>query len=297
MERLKCSTRRDTTSKNYLAIWRMFNNFLIQLDSRPQTWEERTSLFCTYLIEKKNLQSQTIRSYRSAIKTVLTDDGYSWDEGQLLLNSLTRACKIKNDVLKCRLSIKKGLLELILFELKRTLVDQIYLQVLYRSLFCLAYYGLMRIGELTESPHTLKACNLHAGINKDKLLIVLYTSKTHGRESYPQKIKISALNKLNDQRLFCPFQAVRNYIKCRGKCVDKSENFFVFQDRSPVEANQVRVVLRDCLDSLNLDSSLYDCHSFRIGKATDMKLENYSITEIKSAGRWRSNAIYKYLRE
>ena len=207
---------------------------------------------------------------------------------KLLLNSLTRACKLTNDVIKCRFPIKKGLLELILCELKRVLDKQLYLQIMYKAMFCLAYYGLMRIGELTEGPH----------VCPHKIMIKLYSSKTHGKKSYPQTIKVTALNEEHKKtRLFCPFKAIRHYIKWRAEFLDQNENFFIFQDRSAVLPNQARDTLRDCLENLNLNPKLYDFHSFRIGKATDMKLENYSITEIKSAGRWRSNAIYRYLRE
>ena len=58
-------------------------------------------------------------------------------------------------------------------------MEQPYLLVLYEAIFCLAYYGLMRIGELTEGDHPIKAKDIHIGVNKDKILLVLYTSKTH----------------------------------------------------------------------------------------------------------------------
>ena len=128
MERLKSKSVRNSTSKNYMTVWRFFNNFLIKLDFRPNFWEERTSLFCMYLIDHKKLQSQTIKLYKSAIKAVCTDDGYIWDKNKLILNSLIRMCKLTNDTVKCRFPIKKGLLELILCELKRVFDGQIYLQ-------------------------------------------------------------------------------------------------------------------------------------------------------------------------
>ena len=61
---------------------------------------------------------------------------------------------------------------------------------MYQAVFSLAYYGMMRVGELTYSQHCLKAGDLHVAHNKNKILVVLYTSKTHGLESRPQKIKI-----------------------------------------------------------------------------------------------------------
>ena len=41
----------------------------------PQAWEDRVSLYCTYLVEQGH-QSGTIRSYKSAIKMVLMTDGF-----------------------------------------------------------------------------------------------------------------------------------------------------------------------------------------------------------------------------
>ena len=88
-----------------------------------------------------------------------------------------RSCKLENDRLKVRLPIQKGLLEMLLFELHRVYNDQPYLEILYKGIFCLAYYGMLRVGEGWGGQHTLKACNVHVGDNKDKIMLVLYTSK------------------------------------------------------------------------------------------------------------------------
>ena len=284
-----------------MSIWRHFNSFLIKLDRKPEDWEQRTALFCAYLIDKGN-KSTTLKSYVSAIKMILREDGYQWEDNKILLSSLTRACKLENDTVKCRFPIQRKLLELILFENQRLHSNQLYLQVLYEAILLLAYYGLMRIGELTQGDHPIKARDVHIATNKDKMLIVLHSSKTHGKESLPQKIRIVA----NDQRkksnylvncFFCPFIAVRNYIAIRGNYVSDTENFFVFSDKSPVTPVHVRCILRQCLDILGLDSNLYDTHSARAGRALDMLKMNFSIQEIQAAGRWRSNAVYKYLKE
>ena len=46
---------------------------------------------------------------------------------------------------------------------------------------------MLRVGEMALGPHTIKACYVHVGHSKDKILIYLYSSKTHGEESSPQK--------------------------------------------------------------------------------------------------------------
>ena len=48
----------------------------------PKTWEQRVSIYCAYLIKIKKLQSSTVKSYISGIKTVLINDGYEWSTGQ-----------------------------------------------------------------------------------------------------------------------------------------------------------------------------------------------------------------------
>ena len=136
-----------------------------------------------------------IKSYVSAIKRVLIDDGYSWSDMTTNLNSLTKACHIINDRVCTHLPIQLGLFELLLFEIQRVFDqnNQTFLETLYKCLFVFCYYGLMRVGEVTESNHVLKACNVHLAKNKNKLRIVLYSSKTHGHNMRPQEIQISKL--------------------------------------------------------------------------------------------------------
>ena len=157
---------------------------------------------------------------------------------------------------------------------------------------------MFRIGEVSQGDHAMKAKDVHMASNKDKMLIVLHTSKTHGRESFPQKIKIKAAsNSEIVERFFCPFKLMRKYLSTRGGYRDDSEQFFIFRDRSPVKAEQVRKVLRDLLTKLGLQATLYNTHSFRIGKATEMLAAHFSISEIMRAGRWRTpSTVLKYLK-
>ena len=181
LERLKNRQTRDSTVSNYLSIWRHLNKFIISLDQNGNRlcWEEKTALFGAYLVDS-GIQSSTLKSYFSAIKFILKQDGYNWDDNKVLLSSLVKGCKLENDKLKVRLPIQKGLLELLLFEIERMYSkdqQQPYLEIMYKALFCLAYYGMMRVGELTQGAHCLKAKDIHVGNNKDKITMVLYTSK------------------------------------------------------------------------------------------------------------------------
>ena len=107
LEKLKCNHNRESTKKNYQGIWRKFNCFIIQLDKKPESWEERVALFLAYLVEHGGIQSSTLRSYTSAIKSVLLDDGYEWNDQKLLMGTLSKSCKLINDRVRTRLPIKK----------------------------------------------------------------------------------------------------------------------------------------------------------------------------------------------
>ena len=201
--------------------------------------------------------------------------------------------------MRTRLSIGGNLLELLLFEVERLFDAQPYLECAYKELLSLAYYGLFRIGELAMGDHPVKANDVHIAQNKDKMMFVLYSSKTHSTANKPQRITITAnrTDKTKMKCAFCPFKMSREYLAIRGNYREDTEPFFVFRDRAPIHPNNVRKVLKQILKAIDLDPDLYDTHSFRIGRATDMVLKfNKSIESVKIAGRWWSDIVYRYIR-
>ena len=286
--------------QNYLSIWRQFNKFLINLDIKPNSWEDRVTLFIGFKIDN-GMQSSTVKSYVSAIKKILVDDGYPWNDQKVLLGSLTKASRLINDRAHTRLPIQCSLLELILFEVQRKFSTQYYLKDLYLALFAISYYGLMRISEVTLGDHVVKAKDVHCATNKDKIRLVLYLSKTHNQGMKPQKIKVTSnlteKSGFYAQRHFCPFQLMHNSMFRRGEYDGNDEHFFVFKDGSSVTPDQARQVLRTCLSALGLNQSVYGMHSFRMGRTTDLIKYNYSIEEVKRMGRWHSYIVYSYIKD
>ena len=164
------------------------------MDNKPDSWEDRLVLFVGYLIDKCRKLS-TIKSYISAIKAVLKEDGVELNENKYLLASLTKACKLKNDTVQSRFPIQKGLLSLILSKIEVIYDTQPYLLTLYQALISTAYFGMFRVGELAESTHAIKATDVHVAKNKRKMRFILRTSKTHWHDSKPQIVKICSENK------------------------------------------------------------------------------------------------------
>ena len=81
------------------------------------------------------------------------------------------------------------MLHSLLKQIDRLFDSQQYLKVMYRALFSTTYFGLFRIGELTQSAHVLRARDVHVAKNKKKFLFILRSSKMHGKDAMPQRKK------------------------------------------------------------------------------------------------------------
>ena len=121
--------------------------------------------------------------------------------------------------------------------------QQPYLATLYKSVLSTMYFGLFRIGEVTESDHVIKAKDVHIGKNKKKLMFILHSSKTHTPGVKPQIIKITSSQNIKQNNTYCPFKLLQDYIQIRKKYKTANEQFFVFRDRSPLKVFHLRIVL------------------------------------------------------
>lgn len=204
IENLSRKQHRDSTSHNYYSIWKLFNKFFINLDIKPREWSDRIILFAAYLIDNHR-KSQTVKSYISAIKAVLQANRITVNEDVYLLQSLTRACWLTQDTVYIKLPIRHEILQA-LIEATSDYYNQQgqnYLAVLFPVMFSTAYYGLLRVGELTHGDHVIKAKDVHLADNKQKFLLLLRTSKTHTKADYPQSITITGINWKVKNPIFC----------------------------------------------------------------------------------------------
>ena len=141
VQKLKTERIRSSTKRNYYSVWKTFNQFFIRLDNKLDTWEERLTLFIGYLIEERKFKSQSVRSYVSAIRGVLQEDGVTLNEDKFLLSALTSACKLKNDRVTTRLPLRKAMLCSVVNKTAEYFMQELnqpYLAHLYCALFSTA---------------------------------------------------------------------------------------------------------------------------------------------------------------
>ena len=298
VDKLKNERHRSTTKQQYYTVWKLFTDFLIRLDEKPKRWEDRIILFVGYLVQNSK-KSSTIKSYISAIKAVLWEDDIEICENRCLINAITRACRLNYDFSMTYEPVRKAMIKQIINKLSSLWnSEQPYLVTLYKAIFTAMYFGLFRIGELTQSEHVVRAKNVQIGINKKKLKFTLLSSKTHTRSDKPQIVKISSKENSNFREstsMHCPFEALRNYLAIRPEKSSDSEQFFVFSDGSPVLPSQLRTVFKSCINKMNLNHRRFRIHGIHAGRAVDLLEMGVSVESIKKLGRWRSNAIYAYL--
>ena len=182
---------------------------------------------------------------------------------------------------------------MILFEIDRVYGgSQPFLACLYQSVLLLCYYGMMHIGEVTMSPHVLRAMNVHMAKNKDKLLLILYSSKTQSQAHRPQKIKITSFRHEERNgakwvhRHFCPFIKLRLYLRFRENYTSPQDQFFIFRDGQPLKPEHLTKVLRTMIKRIGLDPFYYSVHSLRIGRTSELIRFGVPVNEIERLGRW-----------
>lgn len=298
-DKIKSLKVRQSTRKWYYNRWKAFNKFLIKFDSIPETWEDRILIYATHLVNHKK-KLPTVKSYLSAIRFILFEDGVTLHENKLELGAILQACKLMNSKLYIRLPIQFKLWNALmrkattLFEQDR---GQLYLAKLFRAMMAISYFGLLRVGEMTKGTHQIKARDITYSKNKRKIVVFLHSSKTHTVNDMPQRVEIRQIPQLGEN---CPVKCIREYLTLRGvSSENEQEPLFVHLDKKPISAEIYRKALRTLLDKVGVASQLYDCHSMRQGRARDLQELGFSVLQICEIGRWspKSNTVYLYIRQ
>lgn len=289
--RLKHSTR-----KSYKRTWNRFNKFISKFNLIPPKWEDRIIVWAAHLADHRK-SSSTIKSYVSAIRYCLSLDGIKVPHSNCELSAIIQAARQMNDRLYVRLPIQKDLLKLILNFIHTSYIEgrgQSYLGSLLKCAYALAYHGMMRISELTQGEHILKAKDVIYATNKWKITVYLRSSKTHTTADQPQVITVKALP---TWKYNCPVKIITEYANIRGRNSEyPSQPFLIHRNGEGLTQLQFRTNLKYILHTLGLPSELYGSHSFRIGKAMDDKIRGKSVRTIKEEGRWATSTVYKYIR-
>ena len=113
--------------------------------------------------------------------------------------------------------------------------NQPYLCRLNKAILAAGYYGLLRIGEMTatECNHFIKYTDVHVSPQKQCMLFVLSSSKTHSECQQPQMVKIYGINggaKTAGKYKYCPYHIIYDYLALWDKVRFSRDGGFSFTE-------------------------------------------------------------------
>ena len=250
------------------------------------------SPFVSYLHARK-LAPSTFKSYLSAIGYVHKLKGLRDPTRAFIIDKLLTALSRQSSS-DIRLPISRPVLHALVGSLNHNNSSAFH-RTLF-SMFLIAFYGFFRIGELA-------AKNANSGgsvvqfsdmrfLTHDgniHMLKITITNFKHNTDKRPFVILIER----EDSMPFCPVQAMLDYCKLRGT---QAGPLFCHSDTSPITVGQFNTELHRCLSFCGLDTSRYKGHSFRIGAACHAAEKGFSDAQIRTLGRWKSDAFKLYIR-
>ncbi len=201
----------------------------------------------------------------------------------------------KRDVERVRCPISHNLLVQILKRVDLVVKTE-FEASMFKALFSLAFFGMFRIGELVDSSHALKACNVMQAEEGEHIICVQHSLKTLKPEEMSLLVDIPP-----DSTEFCPCLLTTHHTQCRvwasSKWLCTHETFFLHQDGSRVSKAQVLRKICACVRLIpGMMPQEFGTHSFRSGRATDLFKEGVPENKIMQQGWWISSTFKRYIK-
>ena len=283
---------RPTTRKAYQRTWQIFLQWSPSTTTLPVD-PVTVSNFIAYLFEYKYSPS-TISSHISAIGFLHKVLNLQDPTQNFLVQKIITGCHKLGTQVDTRLPITGSILQRLLVALEHTI--DLAVRPLLKALFLIAFHGFFRLGELVvKSSSSSKLVMQRADVQFEEakghfqqvqLVLRHYNTIKTGQ---PYTISIKAANQANLFPVHSLFHYLTIYKHVKGP-------LFQFLDGSPVTYSFVCRELNKCISLIGLNPKFYKCHSFRIGAATYAASLGFSENAIQTMGRWKSDAIKRYIR-
>ena len=282
-----------STQTTYTKQWNLFFTFLKQHDLAT-VMPINPDHICLFLanLHQNGLKAVSMRTYLSSIafqhKLIgLSDPCQNYKIQKLVqgFSHMNSNSQLLHPILKITLG---QLLSSIPF-----LTKCVFTRTLIHALFLLSYHACLRASEATvtdTATHTLQLHNIKFFPNSTtpQSCFIHFHSFKHS-DTKTADIVIQAAQAGSP----CPVAALINYIQHRGSCPGP---IFLDHNRKPLHRNSFSNYVKKCATLAGLNPTYYNTHSFRIGRATQMAMDNIPTETIRRTGRWKSDAYLKYIR-
>ena len=282
----------STTISVYRRAWALFNYCAyhvlnIKTDISLPLNNKQILMFISFL-NMYGFASASITTYITAISYVHKFGNFLDLTIHFSVQKTLAAVNRLTGKLDSRLPITIFILARLVNSLGTTVTNK-YHQVLLKAMFTTAFFGLFRIGEITsDSMHMVCLEVAQCKLVNGELNIII----KHFKHNVSQHPIIITLKKQSDEDI-CPVKAMNDYLAIRGSLPGP---LFCYLNGKPVNRNFFSQKLKYSLNFCGYDTKRYKCHSFRIGGASYFSSLGYSDSQLKTMGRWNSNAFLAYIR-
>ena len=288
LQNLLGSCLSDSSTRSYSRAWTLFRTFAsdygltTDIPVKPDT----LALYIAYLFSM-NYAASTITSHVSAISYIHKMNNVDDPTSLFMIQKLLYSSRKRRPTQDSRMPITKPILHKLCDALNSSVSNQ-FEQSMFRAMFLLAFYGFLRIGEITgpiNNENNIAYNQITLDNRKVNIKFVKYKHAT----GLPFNLTIPAAA----IKTYCPVHCLQQFVKLRGIGMGP---LFSYGSNTPVSRNRFATVLQSCLSFSKLDTNLYKNHSFRIGMACHCTNIGISDSKIRLLGRWKSDAFKSYIR-
>ena len=226
--------------------------------------------------------ASTVQLYLTGVRHHLKLQGKNSFKDSFIIKMVVKGVSSRYSVPDIRLPINKGLLH-DMWNILPIIVRDHYMVKMYRSMFTLAYHGLLRPGEVTYTPHAIKV--KHVYFVYQNVHLYLHSSKAK-TGPFPQRVVVAP------QPGICPVSDLHTYLQVRP-CIPGA--LFRKENGLPVHYQELLSLMDKLAHFLDLPTDRFKPHSFCIGATTKLHLKGYSPQVIRKIGRWSSAAFQRYI--
>ena len=229
----------------------------------------------------------TIASLSSAIAYVHKITGHRDPTNTQAIRKLIVSAQKKAPSIDVRCPINSFILKNLVSDLSS--FCQNYDKIMLEALFLTLFHGFFRVGELVARTKAQS----HKVVQLADLSFDLRSSKPHwcrillchAKNAKPGEIfHVSLSSRAN----LCPVTSLHTFVKLRGS---HEGPLFAYPGGEGLLRAQFTKFLNLSLQKIGLEPSRYKGHSFRIGAATEAAAAGKTDADIRSLGRWRSDAF------
>ncbi|XP_072032790.1 integrase/recombinase xerD homolog [Amphiura filiformis] len=257
----------------------------------PATSKQVAAFIANLSLE--GLAASSICVQISGISFVHKINGWTDPSDNFLVHKLKEGCRRQNRGSDARCPMTIPMLRRVA-QVLQAICQNFYEAALFKAAFLLAFFGFLRVGEMTKTPNvevthivSVRDVQLKLGTQRKLSVCIRFSKKDQNGQGEIIELQKGVLVDL------CPVEAMDKFLKIRPKIEGP---LFIHFNSKPMTSGQFTAVLRKALTVIGLNPANFSGAQFRIGAMTTAAARGISMEVIKEMGRWRSQSVRTYIR-